>query len=79
MNEHLENIEESKAETATEQQAITIRVPASIANFGPGFETIALAVKMYLNLTVRVQAPRPNRGIEIITKGEIAPTHEKKP
>jgi homoserine kinase len=29
-----------------------IRVPASIANLGPGFDTLAVAVELYLNLSV---------------------------
>lgn len=31
-----------------------IRVPASIANLGPGFDTLAVAVELYLTLRVRV-------------------------
>lgn len=31
-----------------------IRVPASIANLGPGFDTLAVAVQLYLRLSVRV-------------------------
>ncbi len=31
-----------------------IRVPGSIANLGPGFDTLAVAVKLYLNLDVMV-------------------------
>jgi homoserine kinase len=31
-----------------------IRVPASIANLGPGFDTLAVAVQLYLTLRVRV-------------------------
>src|SRR4051812_14255530 len=30
-----------------------IRVPASIGNLGPGFDTLGLAVSMYLTVTVR--------------------------
>jgi homoserine kinase len=32
--------------------ALEIRVPASIANLGPGFDTLAVAVQLYLHLTV---------------------------
>jgi homoserine kinase len=32
---------------------VTIRVPASIANLGPGLDTLALAVSLYLRVTVR--------------------------
>jgi homoserine kinase len=33
---------------------LEIRVPASIANLGPGFDTLAVAVELYLNLSVRM-------------------------
>ena len=64
-------IESTEAEAAP-QQELTIRVPASIGNFGPGFETVALAVKLYMMLKVRVRAPRQGSGIEISTRGPIA-------
>ncbi len=32
-----------------------IKVPGSIANLGPGFDTLAVAVQLYLRLRVRVQ------------------------
>jgi len=35
------------------RQAVTIRVPASIANLGPGLDTLALAVALYLRVRVR--------------------------
>ncbi len=71
---NLENGEEVNLadEKAEKNSGITIRVPASIANFGPGFETVALAIKTYLNLKVKVQAPRKNQGIEIHTVGSEA-------
>src|SRR5579863_5341951 len=31
---------------------LKIKVPASIANLGPGFDTLAVAVQLYLRLTV---------------------------
>ncbi len=34
------------------QEAFEIKVPASIANLGPGFDTLAVAVQLYLSLTV---------------------------
>ncbi len=37
-------------------QALEIEVPASIANLGPGFDTLAVAVQLYLRLTVRTVA-----------------------
>jgi homoserine kinase len=33
---------------------LEIRVPASIANLGPGFDTLAVAVELYLNLSVTI-------------------------
>ena len=36
------------------QSEFEIKVPASIANLGPGFDTLAVAVKLYLRLRVRV-------------------------
>src|SRR5579863_547716 len=35
-------------------QEFEIKVPASIANLGPGFDTLALAVQLYLRLRARV-------------------------
>ncbi len=37
-----------------EQSKFEIRVPASIANLGPGFDTLAVAVELYLKLCVRL-------------------------
>jgi homoserine kinase len=37
----------------TEAGEIVIRVPGSIANLGPGFDTLAVAVQLYLTLRVR--------------------------
>jgi homoserine kinase len=37
---------------ATGQSEFEIRVPASIANLGPGFDTLAVAVQLYLTLRV---------------------------
>ena len=38
----------------TDQNEFVIRVPGSIANLGPGFDTLAVAVQLYLTLRVRV-------------------------
>ena len=35
-------------------RSVEIRVPASIANLGPGFDTLAVAVQLYLNLNVTI-------------------------
>ncbi len=40
-------------------EGFEIKVPASIANLGPGFDTLAVAVQLYLCLKVR---PIPGRG-----------------
>lgn len=40
----------------THNDEIVIRVPGSIANLGPGFDTLAVAVQLYLTLHVRVVA-----------------------
>ena len=40
------------------QSEFNIKVPASIANLGPGFDTLAVAVKLYLRVRVRVVSGR---------------------
>jgi homoserine kinase len=37
----------------TNDEELVIRVPGSIANLGPGFDTLAVAVQLYLTLRVR--------------------------
>ena len=37
------------------RSALSIQVPGSIANLGPGFDTLAVAVKLYLRLAVQFQ------------------------
>jgi homoserine kinase len=37
------------------EDEIVIRVPGSIANIGPGFDTLAVAVQLYLTLRVRLK------------------------
>ena len=39
-----------------DRESLEIKVPASIANLGPGFDTLAVAVQLYLRLTVRTIA-----------------------
>jgi homoserine kinase len=34
-------------------EVFELSVPASVANLGPGFDTLAVAVQLYLNLRVR--------------------------
>lgn len=38
-----------------EPSVLEIKVPASIANLGPGFDTLAVAVQLYLTLYVKVE------------------------
>ncbi len=45
-------IEKAATQPATADN-FEIRVPASIANLGPGFDTLAVAVQLYLSLRVR--------------------------
>ena len=40
------------------QSEFEIRVPASIANLGPGFDTLAVAVQLYLTLRIRPSTER---------------------
>jgi homoserine kinase len=43
-------------------ESVTIRVPGTTANLGPGFDTLGLAVRLYNRVTV---APSAKRGAEI--------------
>jgi homoserine kinase len=45
-----------KMTSLDQHDAWEIKVPASIANLGPGFDTLAVAVQLYLRLTVRRMA-----------------------
>ena len=45
--------------------AIRVRVPASSANLGPGFDTLALALDLYLRCTLR----RSSQGLKITAAG----------
>ena len=38
----------------THEDEVVVRVPGSIANLGPGFDTLAVAVQLYLTLHVRL-------------------------
>jgi homoserine kinase len=38
----------------THEDEVVIRVPGSIANLGPGFDTLAVAVQLYLTLHIRL-------------------------
>jgi homoserine kinase len=54
----------------------TARAPASSANLGPGFDTLAVALKLYVEVELR---PRPE-GLRVVAEGEgselpAGPTH----
>ena len=49
--------------------AVTVRVPATSANLGPGFDALALALRRYDEITVR---RRSSPGVEIEVVGEGA-------
>ena len=53
-----DNVATGIAEVGSEE-AFEIKVPASVANLGPGFDTLAVAVQLYLCLRVK---PKPGRG-----------------
>ena len=48
------------------QKAIRVRVPASSANLGPGFDTLALALGLYLECTLRPS----DKGFAVRISGE---------
>jgi homoserine kinase len=52
------------------EKIATIRVPASTSNLGPGFDTLGLALKLYLD--VDVLAAGPAGGLEVDVEGEGA-------
>ncbi|MDU6479165.1 MAG: homoserine kinase, partial [Corynebacterium kroppenstedtii] len=49
-------------------RSVTVRVPASSANLGPGFDTLGLAVGLYDLVTVEVTAS----GLTVDVQGEGA-------
>ncbi len=60
--------------TTPARHEFEIRVPASIANLGPGFDTLAVAVQLYLKLHVTAQYDQPHglhfRFIDQVLQGE---------
>jgi homoserine kinase len=50
------------------EDEIVIRVPGSIANIGPGFDTLAVAVQLYLSLRVRVIPGENNLQFEFVNQ-----------
>ena len=56
--------------------SVTVRVPATTANLGPGFDTLGLALSLYDELTVTVR-DIPGATVEVIGVGEgEVPTDE---
>ncbi len=49
--------------------SVTVRVPATTANLGPGFDTLGLALSLYDELTVSVR-DAPGATVEVIGVGE---------
>lgn len=64
--------ENPPAQEPVSSKELTIRVPASAANLGPAFDTVALAVQLYVTLTISIQAPDKSGNPKIITSGPIA-------
>jgi homoserine kinase len=49
-------------------RSVTVRVPATTANLGPGFDTLGLALSLYDELTVTVR-DAPGATVEVIGVG----------
>ena len=66
----------SDAATLTPGRSVTVRVPATTANLGPGFDTLGLALALYDELTVTVR-PEPGAFVDVhgVGAGEV-PTDE---
>ena len=56
-------------------RTVTVRVPATSANLGPGFDTLGLALALYDELTVEATASGVRVDVEGIGAGEV-PTDE---
>ena len=53
-------------------RAVTVRVPATTANLGPGFDTLGLALALYDELTVTVRdAPGAFVDVHGVGEGEV--------
>lgn len=48
---------------------VVIKVPATSANIGPGFDVVGLSLSLYLTLTIKFGPPSPNR-FEITYSGQ---------
>jgi homoserine kinase len=57
-------------------RTVTVKVPATTANLGPGFDTLGLALSLYDELTVTVRS-QPGVAVQVIGVGEgEVPTDE---
>ncbi|BDZ44226.1 hypothetical protein GCM10025866_01350 [Naasia aerilata] len=56
-------------------RSVTVRVPATSANLGPGFDTLGLALSLYDELTVTVrEEPGATVDVRGIGAGRCRPT-----
>jgi homoserine kinase len=56
--------------------SVQVKVPATTANLGPGFDTLGLALSLYDELTVTVR-DEPGASVEVVGVGEgVVPTDE---
>ena len=57
-------------------QSVTVKVPATTANLGPGFDTLGLALSLYDDITVTVRE-EPGASVEVHGVGAgVVPTDE---
>ncbi|KAJ3079658.1 hypothetical protein HK102_003638 [Quaeritorhiza haematococci] len=50
-------------------EVITIKVPASTANVGPGFDVLGIGLSLYLSLTLTIPSPDGKQGVTIVAEG----------
>lgn len=55
-------------------RAVRVRVPATSANLGPGFDCLALALALYDEVHVQVRPPGPGGDVDVVVAGEGAGT-----
>jgi homoserine kinase len=58
----------------TSVRTIKIKVPASTANIGPGFDVMGISLSLYLTLTATIPAPQNAPGIHITYEGDSPDT-----
>ncbi|KAJ3195599.1 hypothetical protein HK101_011662 [Irineochytrium annulatum] len=68
------HVEAGEAGIGAEVGAITIQVPASTANIGPGFDVLGMALGKHLVLKVTIPAPDNRQGIIVSYEGDSAST-----